>query len=107
MGGSAPCLRSEYRWIERFKTSVELFEDIHRIGRPQTGYSQLNITRVHKLIEENTRISLSHLQEKTSLCRGTLIDIIQLYLKMRKLSSRWIHHDLTPAQKLTLIAPNP
>jgi len=94
LGGSAPCLRTVYRWIERSKTMGEYVEDMNRTGRPQTGCSRPNIARVHRLIEQNGRISLSYLQERTGLCRGTLVNIIQCHLKMRKLSSRWIPHDL-------------
>ena len=100
LGGSAPSLRTVYRWIQHFKTRGGVVEDMHRVGRPQTGISRPNVTRVHRLIEQNPQISLDHLQERTKLCRGTLVNIIHHQLKMRKLSSRWIPHDLNSAQKL-------
>ena len=63
---------------------------MHRVGRPRTGVSPPNVDRVDRLIEENPQISLDHLQERTKLCRGTLVIIIHQQLKMRKLLARWI-----------------
>ena len=83
-----------------FKTKKEVVKDMHRAGRPETGWSRPNITRVHRLIEENPQISLSHLQEQTRLCRGTLVNIIQRHLKVRKLSSRWIPYiEMNPSSR--------
>ena len=73
---------------------------MQRVGRPRTGISPPNVDQVHRLIEENPQISIDHLQERTKLCRGTLVNIIHHQLKMRKLSARWIPHDLNPTQKL-------
>jgi len=40
LGGSAPCLKSVHRSIERSQTRRELVEDIYRIGRLRTGTSK-------------------------------------------------------------------
>ena len=100
LGGSAPSLRTVYRWIQHSKTREGVVEDMQRVGRPRTGISPPNVDQVHRLIEENPQISLDHLQERTKLCRGTLVNIIHHQLKMRKLLARWIPHDLNPTQKL-------
>ena len=100
LGGSAPCLRTVYYWVERYKKSGEDVEDKHRCGRPITGCTRANIERIHKLVEENPHISLNYLEELTSLSHNLLHRIIHKHLKLRKLSSRWIPHDLTDAQKL-------
>ena len=100
LGGQAPSIRTVYRWIERLKLTGNCTDDKHRVGRPRTATSQANITRVHELIKQSPRISIDYIQELTSLCRGTVVNIIQNHLKMRKLSSRWIPHELTPEQRL-------
>ena len=100
LGGSAPSLRTVYRWIQHSKTREGVVEDMQRVGRPRTGISPPNVDQVQSHIEQNPQISLDHLQERTKLCRGTLVNIIHHQLKMRKLSSRWIPHDLNPTQKL-------
>ncbi len=96
LGRSALSLRTVYRWIQLAKTRGGVLEDIHRVGPRQTGCSRPNVTRVHRLIEANPHISLNSLEARTKLCRGTLVNIIQLYLRMRTLSSRWTPHDLSP-----------
>ena len=37
--------------------------------------------------------------KKTSLSRGTIQTIISKYLEVKKITSRWVPHDLTPEQK--------
>ena len=90
-GESAPSLRTVYRWIKRFQGGGGYdFNDRSRIGRPITGCSRANIKRVKELIEENRRISLNDIEAFTSLCRGTIMNIIHDHLLFRKLSSRWV-----------------
>jgi len=57
LGGSVPCFKSVHRSIESSQTRRELVEDIYRIGRPWTGTSQANITRVHGFISSNSEKS--------------------------------------------------
>jgi len=57
LGGSAPCLKSVHRSIERSQTRRELVEDIYRIGRPITATSQANITRIRGFILSNSQKS--------------------------------------------------
>lgn len=94
-GDSAPSLRKVYYWFERFKKK--------RRGRwrqtskwvPNSGCTRANIERIHKLV-----VSLNYLKELTSLSHNLLHRIIHKHLKQHELSSRWIPHDSTDAQKL-------
>ena len=98
LGASAPSLRTVYRWAKRFQDSGDDTEDMSRSGRPITGCSVANIQKA--LIDEDRRISFNDIEALTSLCRGTIVNIIHIYLNKRKLSSRWIPHLLTAEQKL-------
>jgi len=50
LGGQAPSIRTVYRWVNRLKQTGDCTDNKHRVGRPRTGTSQANITRVHALI---------------------------------------------------------
>lgn len=99
LGVGAPSKRTVARWVERFKNGNESVEDFHRIGRPITETNSSNIERVRLLIEENSRISIHYIEAETGLSYGTIERIIHDHLYLRKLSSRWIPHELSEAQK--------
>ena len=100
LGASAPSLRTVYRWAKRFQDSGDDKNDLSRAGRPITGCTVANIKQVEAIIDEDPHISLNDIEALTSLCRGTIVNIIHTHLNKRKLSSRWIPHLLTAEQKL-------
>ena len=55
----------------------------------------MNIDRARDLIKDNPCISYDEIEAETSLIRGTIENIILKCLKMKKLASRWIMHELT------------
>ena len=100
LGDSSPSLRTVFRWVERFRSTGEETNDRHRVGRPITACTSANIEQVRAIIEDDPRICLNDIEVMTSLCRGTIMNIIHKHLQKRKLSSRWIPHNLTAEQKL-------
>jgi histone-lysine N-methyltransferase SETMAR len=74
---------------------VEDLKDQHRPGRPITETTPVNIERVRAVIENDPWCSYDEIEAETSLSRGTIHTIIHMHLKMRKLTSRWVPHELT------------
>ncbi|XP_065664660.1 histone-lysine N-methyltransferase SETMAR-like [Hydra vulgaris] len=73
----------------------ESLEDDPRSGHPQTTYTAENIERVRAIIEENPHATHDIVEALTSINRFTINEIIHNALKKRKLTSRWIPHELT------------
>jgi len=98
-GDSAPCKKTVYLWVERFGSGSEDLEDHMRPGGPITATKPENIEIVRVLIEGNPHISYHQLIAETSYSQGTINRIIHDHLHLRKITSRWVPHDLTEQQK--------
>jgi histone-lysine N-methyltransferase SETMAR len=98
-GDNAYSYKTVTLWVNSFRAGNTNINDKPRTGRPITAKTDTNIALVEKLIDEHPRISYSYLEELTSISRGTLETIIKQELQMRKRSSRWIPHKLTPENK--------
>jgi [histone H3]-lysine36 N-dimethyltransferase SETMAR len=92
---NAPSLSTVTRWFNKFKRGVEDLKDQLRPGRPITETIKVNIERVRAVIENDPWCSYDEIEAETSLSRGTIHTIIHDHLKMRKLTSRWVPHELT------------
>jgi len=98
-GDYAPCLRTVQRWVERFKSGDESIKDFERPGRPITAVTESNIKLIRDLIDEESHISYNKIEAATDISRPAIFRIIHDALKLRKLASRWIPHELTKTQK--------
>jgi histone-lysine N-methyltransferase SETMAR len=74
-------------------------EDKPRSGRPVTETTRENIDKVQSVIDEDPHSTYDDIIAETSLCRDTIKRIIHNHLRLRKVTSRWVPHDLTPEQK--------
>ena len=70
----------------------------NRTGSPFTKTLPVNIDIVHDLIEEDPLITYDKIEAKISLSRGTVHTIIHEYMKLHKITSRWVPHD-SPKKK--------
>jgi hypothetical protein len=57
------------------------------------------IQQISDLIMQNRHVTIEQLQAETGLCLATVQMIIRNDLKMRKLCSQWVPHDLIQQQK--------
>lgn len=92
---NAPKYSTVAKWVALFKEGRESLEDNPRSGRPITVYTNENIDLVRNLIEEDPHLSCAELEAITSVNHYTLLEILHNALGMRKLTSRWIPHQLT------------
>lgn len=74
-------------------------EEKPRPGRPVSRITKDNIDFVRSLILDDPHSTFDELEDETELSRGTLSTIIHDHLGLRKVTSRWVPHDLTPDQK--------
>jgi histone-lysine N-methyltransferase SETMAR len=98
-GADAYSLSTVERWAKKFREDLMDVEDEPRPGRPITTKTQDNIEWVRSLIEEDPHSTYADLEAETSLSHGTIFTIIHEHLQMRKVSSRWVPHQLTQQQK--------
>jgi len=94
-GDLAPEYRTVAKWAALFKAGREDLADDPRSGRPITTCTRSNIELVRLAIEGNPHATYDEIEEETSISRASVFEIIHGSLKMRKLVSRWIPHELT------------
>jgi len=92
---NAPSLSTVSRWFKHFKGGRDGLEDQPRSGRPITEVIQPNIDKIDQLIEENPWITYDEIEALSSLSRGTIQTIIHDCLKLKKITSRWVPHELS------------
>lgn len=98
-GPSAPSLRSVQRWVERFHGGWRDVKDLSRSGRPSTSLTVDIIAIVEKLVIEDPHATVEELADMSGVSAGSVHTILHEHLRMRKISSRWVPHMLSSAQK--------
>ena len=84
---------------KRFREGREDVSDDPRSGRPISVLTVENIECVRQVIEDDPHSTYEDIIAKTDLSRGTIERIIHDHLKMKKVVSRWVAHQLTDEQK--------
>ena len=68
-------------------------------GDPSDTVTWENITRVSKLIDNDTRLTLRQICDRTKISMGSVYTIIDRELGLSKLSTRWVPKNLTNQMK--------
>ena len=89
------------KWAAEFKRGRKSLEDDPRSGRPSTATTQENIDRIHQMVINDRRLTISHSANVISISREQVENILHNKLGMSKASARWVPRLLTPDQKLT------
>ena len=103
LGDDAPALSTVKKWAAEFKRGRESLEDDPRSGRPSTATTQENIDRIHQMIMNDRRLTISHLANVISISRERVENILRNELDMSKVSARLVPRLLISDQKLTRI----
>ncbi|CAF1413611.1 unnamed protein product, partial [Rotaria sp. Silwood1] len=99
LGPDAPSYSNVRKWAKRFREGGEDVNDDPRSDRPILVLTDENIERVRQVIEDDRHSTYDDITVETGLSRGTIERIIHDCLKMRKVTSRWVAHQLTEEQK--------
>ncbi|GFW51568.1 putative DD34D transposase [Trichonephila clavipes] len=74
-------------------------EDDARSGRPKEAVTDENIKEVHKIIFDNRKVKMIEIAETLKISQERVGHIMNEYLDMRKLCSKWVPCELTINQK--------
>ena len=96
----APSHTTVKLWFRKLRGGQKSLEDKTRQGRPITKTSPDNIEAVRHLVEEDPHITYDEIEAETSLSRGSIHTILHEHLKLRKITSRWVPHELTEKNKV-------
>lgn len=99
LGDSAPSYRTVARWASEFNNGREDVKDDPRSGRPVTTVTTANIERIRELIENDPHITYDEIEAETSINQFSIHEIIHGTLKLKKIVSRWVPHELTPKNR--------
>ncbi|GFV45499.1 putative DD34D transposase [Trichonephila clavipes] len=70
-------------------------EDDARSGHPMEAVTDENIKEVHKIIFYNRKVKLIEIAETLKISKERVGHIVNEYLDMRKLCSKWVPRELT------------
>ena len=89
------------KWAAEFKRGRESIKDDPKSRCPSTVTTQENIDRIHQMVMNDRRLTISHLANVISISRERVENILHNERGMSKVSARWVLRLLTPDQKLT------
>ena len=99
LGPKAPSYPTVVMWARRFREGREDVNDDPRFGRPVSELTDENIELVREVINNDPHSTYDDIIAETFLSHGTIERIIHDCLKMKKITSRWVPHQLTDEQK--------
>ena len=108
MGSSAPSYTIVTRWAKRFRQRREDVNDYPRSSSPVSEFTGENIQLVQQVINNDPHSTYDEIIAETSLSlsHDTIEQIIHDCLKMKKVTSRWILHQLIHKQRVKLCREN-
>ena len=99
---SAPSYTAVTRWAKRFREAREDVNDHTRAASPLSEFIGENIQLIRQIISNDPRSTYNEFIPETSLSHGTIERIIHDLFKMKKVTSRWVLHQLTHEQQVKL-----
>ena len=90
------------RWAKCFRERREDVNDHSRFASPLSQFTGESIQLVRQFISHNPYSTYDEIIVETFLSHGTTEWIIHDCLKMKKVTSRWVPHQLTHEQQVKL-----
>ncbi|CAF1613832.1 unnamed protein product, partial [Didymodactylos carnosus] len=86
-------------WYHEFDRSNFSVEDAARSGRPRTAINEETIDAVRSIIEDDPHSAYEQIEHTLGIGSSAVNSIIHEYLKLHKMCTRWVPHQLTNDQK--------
>jgi histone-lysine N-methyltransferase SETMAR len=102
-GDSALGERQVYKWVDAFKAGKNNVEDDERCGRPRTSTTPETIKAVEKIVMSDRRKKIREIAQDVRISNSSVWKILHEELKLNKICSRWVPHDLSPLHKQTRV----
>ena len=99
LGSKTPSYPTVAEWAKRFREGREDVDDDPRSARPVFELIDENMELVREIISSDPHSTYDEIIAETSLSHDTIERIIHDCLKMKKITSRWVLHQLTDEQK--------
>ena len=84
---------------ETFCEGRDSVTDEERSGWPATSRTEENIAKVHQIVRENSRPTVSSIAEQVNSDRETVRKILTVDLDMRKACAKMVRKEITEEQK--------
>ncbi|GFV91743.1 histone-lysine N-methyltransferase SETMAR [Trichonephila clavipes] len=92
---SSPSPTTVKCWAAELKRGRKSLRGDERSGRPNTGTTNGNITKVHQMVLDDHRIKVREVAEVMNMSKERVCHILDQHLGMGKLFARWVLHFLT------------
>ena len=103
---SASLYTTVTRWAKHFHEGRANVNYHPRPATPLFEFTGENIEMVQQVISNDPHLTYDEIISETSLSHGTIERIIHDCLKMKKVTSRWVPHQLTHEQRVKLCREN-
>ena len=98
-GDEVPSQTAIYDWFPDFQRGRHSLEDNPCLGHPAAATTDLQVVSVHKLVEEDGRVTVLQIAEEFGISSGSVSSILHHSVGLSKVSARWVSHMLTEEQK--------
>ena len=85
-------------WKKKFESGIESIKNAPKSGRPKSASREETGSKIKKIIE-GARFIVCDIARKVGISLSMVHLILKKYLKVRKISARWVPHLLTDEQK--------
>ena len=87
------------RWKKKFDSGVESIKNAPKSGRPKSASRKEIVSKIKEIIEGDARFIVLDIAQKVGISLSMVHLILKKHLKVRKISARWVPHQLTDEQK--------
>ncbi len=86
-------------WHKRFLNGQDDTSDKKRTGKPRSKCTAENITKVREMLQDDGKMSLREICDRTGLKMGVVVRIVKKELKLKHRAPKFMLTELTDAQK--------
>ena len=80
------------RWKKKFESGIESIKNAPKSGRPKSASRKEIVSKIKEIIEGDARFTVRDIARTVGISLSTVYLILKKYLKVRKMSARWVPH---------------